>query len=125
MSTSGWTVQSEVPYQFKLFSQSSLGLEPIRSPHKRNCGPHPRRVNSCISLGDERFDAIKKYSREQDTFVFLLSTRAGGQGLNLTAACNVIFFDSDMNPQRDLQAQVFLLLEFLYSCYTIVALIPS
>ena len=37
-------------------------------------------------------------------FVFLLSTRAGGQGLNLTAANTVIFYDSDWNPQMDLQA---------------------
>lgn len=37
--------------------------------------------------------------------VFLLSTRAGGLGLNLTAADTVIFYDSDWNPQMDLQAQ--------------------
>jgi len=36
--------------------------------------------------------------------VFILSTRAGGQGLNLQAANNVILFDSDFNPQMDLQA---------------------
>ena len=38
-------------------------------------------------------------------FVFILSTRAGGQGLNLQAADTVIIFDSDWNPQMDLQAQ--------------------
>ena len=42
---------------------------------------------------------------EQDVpFVFLLSTRAGGLGLTLTAANTVIFYDSDWNPQADLQA---------------------
>lgn len=38
-------------------------------------------------------------------FVFLLSTRAGGVGLNLTAADTVIFVDSDWNPQVDIQAE--------------------
>jgi SWI/SNF-related matrix-associated actin-dependent regulator of chromatin subfamily A member 5 len=37
-------------------------------------------------------------------FIFLLSTRAGGLGLNLTAADTVILYDSDWNPQMDLQA---------------------
>lgn len=39
------------------------------------------------------------------TFVFLLSTRAGGTGINLTPADVVIMYDSDWNPQQDLQAQ--------------------
>ena len=37
-------------------------------------------------------------------FVFLLSTRAGGQGITLTAANTVVIYDSDFNPQNDLQA---------------------
>jgi DNA helicase INO80 len=39
-----------------------------------------------------------------DIFVFILSTRAGGVGINLTAADTVIFYDSDWNPTVDQQA---------------------
>jgi len=44
-------------------------------------------------------------SETSDYKIFLLSTRAGGLGLNLQAADTVIIFDSDFNPQMDLQAQ--------------------
>ena len=54
--------------------------------------------------GEERFMAVKSFNETDDTFVFLLSTKAGGQGLNLTSADTVIFIDSDFNPQNDLQA---------------------
>lgn len=56
--------------------------------------------------GDHRQAAIDRFSdKDSDGFVFLLCTRAGGVGINLTAADTVIIFDSDWNPQNDLQAQ--------------------
>ncbi|XP_055706641.1 ATP-dependent helicase brm isoform X3 [Phlebotomus papatasi] len=55
---------------------------------------------------EERGDLLKKFNaKDSDYFVFLLSTRAGGLGLNLQAADTVIIFDSDWNPHQDLQAQ--------------------
>jgi hypothetical protein len=39
-----------------------------------------------------------------DTFAFLLSTKAGGQGITLTAADTIVLYDSDWNPQNDIQA---------------------
>ncbi len=49
--------------------------------------------------GEERYAAINSFNETTDSFVFLLSTRAGGLGLNLCAADTVIFFDCDFNPQ--------------------------
>lgn len=43
-------------------------------------------------------------SKDSDTFAFLLSTKAGGQGITLTAADTIILYDSDWNPQNDIQA---------------------
>lgn len=53
----------------------------------------------------ERDENITKFFKDPEVFLFLLSTRAGGLGINLTAADTVIIFDSDWNPQADLQAQ--------------------
>ncbi len=48
---------------------------------------------------------MEAFNTDPDMFVFLLSTRAGGLGINLTAADTCIIYDSDWNPQQDLQAR--------------------
>ncbi|KAI5450775.1 chromatin remodeling complex Adenosinetriphosphatase [Naganishia albida] len=54
---------------------------------------------------DSRTRAIDDYNRpDSDKFIFLLTTRAGGLGINLVTADIVVLFDSDWNPQADLQA---------------------
>src|SRR5437763_12304487 len=55
---------------------------------------------------EERGDLLAKFCEaNSDYFIFLLSTRAGGLGLNLQTADTVVIFDSDWNPHQDLQAQ--------------------
>ncbi|EAU30536.1 SNF2-family ATP dependent chromatin remodeling factor snf21 [Aspergillus terreus NIH2624] len=55
---------------------------------------------------DDRSDLLKLFNAPgSEYFCFLLSTRAGGLGLNLQSADTVIIFDSDWNPHQDLQAQ--------------------
>ncbi|KAI5003091.1 hypothetical protein ZWY2020_027741 [Hordeum vulgare] len=53
-----------------------------------------------------RQESIKEYSNtESETFIFLMSTRAGGLGIDLPGANRVIIYDPDFNPFMDLQAQ--------------------
>uniref|UniRef100_A0A8C5AKB5 SWI/SNF related BAF chromatin remodeling complex subunit ATPase 2 n=1 Tax=Gadus morhua TaxID=8049 RepID=A0A8C5AKB5_GADMO len=55
---------------------------------------------------EDRAELLKKFNEKgSQFFIFLLSTRAGGLGLNLQAADTVVIFDSDWNPHQDLQAQ--------------------
>jgi SWI/SNF-related matrix-associated actin-dependent regulator of chromatin subfamily A member 5 len=54
---------------------------------------------------EDRIAAIDDYNRlNSEKFIFLLTTRAGGLGINLTTADIVVLYDSDWNPQADLQA---------------------
>ena len=54
----------------------------------------------------ERQEQMDRFNTNPDYQVFLLSTRAGGLGINLVSADTVIIYDSDWNPQADLQANV-------------------
>ena len=53
----------------------------------------------------ERLQAIEEFTEDENIFAFILSTRAGGVGINLIGADTVIIFDSDWNPHQDRQAQ--------------------
>lgn len=62
------------------------------------------RISGSVSQKD-REEQIEEFNSNADCKLFLLTTRAGGQGINLATADTVILFDSDWNPQQDLQAQ--------------------
>lgn len=61
------------------------------------------RLDGSSKLSDRR-DLVNDWQTNPELFIFLLSTRAGGLGINLTAADTVIFYDSDWNPTIDSQA---------------------
>jgi DNA helicase INO80 len=61
------------------------------------------RLDGSTKLEDRR-DTVADFQTDTSIFVFLLSTRAGGLGINLTSADTVIFYDSDWNPTIDSQA---------------------
>ncbi|KAI8079886.1 SNF2 family N-terminal domain-containing protein [Halteromyces radiatus] len=88
-----------------IFSQFTSCLD-ILSDYLRRRKYAFERIDGSIP-GDQRQAAIDRFSTLpiEESFVFLLCTRAGGVGINLTAADTCIIFDSDWNPQNDLQAQ--------------------
>uniref|UniRef100_A0A6Q2WZ96 Chromodomain helicase DNA binding protein 1-like n=1 Tax=Esox lucius TaxID=8010 RepID=A0A6Q2WZ96_ESOLU len=84
-----------------LFSQMTRMLDIVQD-YMEYRGYSYERLDGSVR-GEERNLAIKNFSSKH-VFVFLLSTKAGGVGMNLTAADTVIFMDTDFNPQNDLQA---------------------
>lgn len=50
---------------------------------------------------EQRQHLMDKFNNDKRIFIFILSTRSGGVGMNLTGADAVIFYDSDWNPQID------------------------
>ncbi|KAG4999645.1 hypothetical protein JHK87_020717 [Glycine soja] len=61
------------------------------------------RVDGSVSVAD-RQTAIARFNQDKSRFVFLLSTRSCGLGINLATADTVIIYDSDFNPHADIQA---------------------
>lgn len=63
-----------------------------------------QRMDGMTAVGS-RMQLIDKFNRDDQIFVFLLTTRVGGLGVNLTGADKVVLFDPDWNPSTDLQAR--------------------
>ncbi|KAJ9655098.1 putative ATPase [Neophaeococcomyces mojaviensis] len=91
-------------HKILIFSQFKTTLDILQSYCETLRSWSVCRIDGSISQ-DERYSQITSFnSPKSEHKVFLLSTRAGGQGINLVAADTVILFDSDWNPQQDLQA---------------------
>ena len=91
-------------HRILIFSQMTNLLD-ILSDYLNMKGFSHFRIDGKVR-GDQRQQLIDKFNApNSEIFIFLLCTRAGGLGINLNAADTVIIFDSDWNPQNDLQAQ--------------------
>lgn len=85
-----------------IFSQMTKLLDLLDSFLEQK-GHKACRIDGSVSW-QERQAAMKSFNTDPGVFCFLLSTRAGGLGINLTAADSVIIYDSDWNPHQDMQA---------------------
>merc|ERR1711994_906143 len=93
----------ETGHRVLIFSQMTKMLD-LLEDFLDGCGYKYERIDGSIT-GTLRQDAIDRFNAEgADQFVFLLSTRAGGLGINLATADTVIIYDSDWNPHNDIQA---------------------
>ena len=95
-------LKKEGGHQTLIFSQMTRMLD-ILEDYLEFKGMKFRRLDGTVAADDRR-QAMLEFQSNADIDVFLLSTRAGGLGVNLVAADTVIIFDSDWNPHMDLQA---------------------
>jgi len=86
-----------------IFSQMVKMLD-ILGDYLHLRGHHFQRLDGTIAAGPRRMAIDHFNAPDSNDFCFLLSTRAGGLGINLMTADTVVLFDSDWNPQADLQA---------------------
>ncbi|KAF9320593.1 hypothetical protein BG003_005565 [Podila horticola] len=87
-----------------IFSQFTTMLDIIQDWAENYKSWQCCRIDGHVKQEDRRRQ-IAEFNTSPHMKLFLLSTRAGGLGINLTSADTVIIFDSDWNPQMDLQAQ--------------------
>ncbi|KAL0793484.1 hypothetical protein Bca101_064861 [Brassica carinata] len=87
-----------------IFSQMTKLLDILEDYLIVEFGPKTfERVDGSVAVAD-RQAAIARFNQDKNRFVFLLSTRACGLGINLATADTVIIYDSDFNPHADIQA---------------------
>ncbi|WOG89550.1 hypothetical protein DCAR_0208788 [Daucus carota subsp. sativus] len=87
-----------------IFSQMTKLLDILEDYLNIEFGPGTfERVDGSVSVSD-RQTAINRFNQDKSRFVFLLSTRSCGLGINLATADTVIIYDSDFNPHADIQA---------------------
>ncbi|XP_046356993.2 DNA excision repair protein ERCC-6-like 2 isoform X1 [Haliotis rufescens] len=86
-----------------VFSYSTRLLD-ILEQYIISDGHEYRRIDGTVN-NRRRMDIVREFNKDPSIFVCLISTKAGGLGLNLTGANKVVIFDPNWNPSHDLQAQ--------------------
>ncbi|TBU07671.1 DNA excision repair protein ERCC-6 [Hamiltosporidium magnivora] len=86
-----------------IFSQT-IGMLNIIEKYLKYSNFNYLRMDGKTSIS-KRNENIEKFNNEKNIFVFLLTTRVGGLGLNLVGANRVIIYDPDWNPSTDNQAK--------------------
>ncbi|KAK8806961.1 hypothetical protein WA158_003720 [Blastocystis sp. Blastoise] len=94
----------EQGHRVLLFSQMVAVLNIIQD-YLYSRGYTYERIDGGMPVSERKAGIDRFCAEGSDRFIFLICTRAGGLGINLTAADTVIIFDSDWNPQNDLQAE--------------------
>jgi len=87
-----------------LFAQHRIMLDILQKFISSLGGFNFRRMDGNTSIKD-RQDLVDEFNRDPDLHVFLLTTKVGGLGVNLTGADRVIIYDPDWNPSTDVQAR--------------------
>lgn len=85
-----------------IFSQMRRMLDILEYYLTEN-GEEPCRLDGSVKVAERQLH-MERFNTDSSLWLFLLTTTAGGLGINLTAADTVIIYDSDWNPQQDLQA---------------------
>lgn len=87
-----------------LFAQHRIMLDILETFVSRLDGFNYRRMDGNTAIKD-RQAMVDEFNRNPDLHVFLLTTKVGGLGVNLTGADRVIIYDPDWNPSTDVQAR--------------------
>jgi DNA excision repair protein ERCC-6 len=87
-----------------LFAQQRIMLDILENHIKTLSGINYRRMDGNTPI-KRRQELVDEFNRDPDIQVFLLTTKVGGLGLNLTGADRVIIYDPDWNPSTDIQAR--------------------
>lgn len=96
-------VWKEQGHHVLLFAQTQQMLDIIES-FLVSEGHSYRRMDGLTPV-KQRMALIDEFNNSEDVFVFILTTKVGGLGTNLTGADRVIIFDPDWNPSTDMQAR--------------------